>query len=246
MRLVTRLLVILPLTLALGLSVAPGALRAQSGPCCIVPDVNGTADHPPSCQVGYTGLMQVLNGLPSGSSLQAPSDLGGGPGFMGLTQVPGGALGGMDENWNAILVLQLSGTGVFLGYNRTVSVAVVGETYSAPRIPFTTPQTFATDLFRLQGQLPPGDPDFDLLRITAGTGFGLPSPGLTTFAQLAGGWAPDSFFDITWRIDFIGHPGGPFGGMSGSTTGTSRFALCHSDPTTAKRGSWGALKVLYR
>ncbi|MGH7178896.1 MAG: hypothetical protein ACREJC_16085 [Tepidisphaeraceae bacterium] len=30
-------------------------------------------------------------------------------------------------------------------------------------------------------------------------------------------WAVDSFFDITYRIDFVGHPGVPFTGMSGST-----------------------------
>jgi hypothetical protein len=33
----------------------------------------------------------------------------------------------------------------------------------------------------------------------------------------------DSFFDITYRIDFVGAPGGPLGGMSGSTTGTIRM-----------------------
>src|SRR5262249_31616857 len=40
---------------------------------------------------------------------------------------------------------------------------------------------------------------------------------------LAGSWNVDSFFDITYRIDFVGHAGGPLGGMSGSTTGTIRM-----------------------
>jgi hypothetical protein len=75
----------------------------------------------------------------------------------------------------------------------------------------------------LQGQIT-GDPDFDLLRVTAGSAFGLPSPGHTTLTQLPGGnWNVDSFFDITYRIDFIGRAGGPLGGMSGSTTGTIRM-----------------------
>src|SRR6185436_526698 len=69
-----------------------------------------------------------------------------------------------------------------------------------------------------------GDPDFDLLRVTAGNDFGMPSPGHTTLTQLPGGnWDVDSFFDITYRIDFVGKAGGPFGGMSGSTTGTIRM-----------------------
>lgn len=77
----------------------------------------------------------------------------------------------------------------------------------------------------MQGQVS-GDPDFDLLRITAGTSFGLPSPGQTTLTDLGGGnWFVDSFFDITYRIDFIGAPGGILAGMSGSTTGTDPYTF---------------------
>jgi hypothetical protein len=99
-------------------------------------------------------------------------------------------------------------------------------------------------LIGIQGQLPPGDPDFDLLRITAGTSFGMPSPGHTTLMRLPGGnWAVDSFFDITYRIDFVGHPGGPFGGMSGSTTGTIRMQVGEHipEPTTACLVGLGAI-----
>src|SRR5207248_11775251 len=92
-------------------------------------------------------------------------------------------------------------------------------------------QSFDTDMQGIQGQLPAGDPDFDLLRITAGSGFGLPSPGHTTLTrQPSGNWAVDSFFDITYRIDFVGHTGGHVGGMSGSTTGTSRMIAVPTRP----------------
>src|SRR5262249_42356891 len=64
---------------------------------------------------------------------------------------------------------------------------------------------------------------FDLLRITAGDNFGLPSPGHTTLTQVGTNWKVDSFFDITYRIDFVGHAGGHVGGMSGSTTATIRM-----------------------
>jgi hypothetical protein len=89
------------------------------------------------------------------------------------------------------------------------------------------------DLMRMQGQLPPGDPDFDLLRITAGTDFGMPSPGQSTLLQSGPNWNVDSFFDVTYRIDFVGHPGGPFGGMSGSTTATVRIVI---EPEPASLG----------
>jgi hypothetical protein len=72
----------------------------------------------------------------------------------------------------------------------------------------------------LQGQLY-GDPDFDVLRITAGSVFGLPSPGNTTLTQLPNGnFQVDSFFDITYRIEFQGAPGGQLDGLNGTTQGS--------------------------
>lgn len=123
-----------------------------------------------------------------------------------------------------MLQLTLSGTG------RVLNLPTSGEIMTSPRTPGDPVQSFDTDMRRLQGQLSPGDPDFDLLRITAGTGFGLPSPGHTMLTKLPdGNWAVDSFFDITYRIDFVGAPGGSLAGQSGSTTGTIRLKnMCPS------------------
>src|SRR3989338_2531066 len=112
-----------------------------------------------------------------------------------------------------ILSMTLSGSG------RVLNLPTNGQINTAPRTPGDPLQAFDTEMFKLEGQLPIGDPDFDLLRITAGTGFGLPSPGHTTLTQLPdGNWAVDSFFDITYRIDFVGAPSGAWAGQSGSTT----------------------------
>jgi hypothetical protein len=74
------------------------------------------------------------------------------------------------------------------------------ETHVAPRVIGKHMQSFDTDMYALQTQIT-GDPDFDLLRITAGTGFGMPSPGHTTLTRRASGdWNVDSFFDITYRV----------------------------------------------
>ncbi|TSC68120.1 MAG: hypothetical protein G01um101466_547 [Parcubacteria group bacterium Gr01-1014_66] len=117
-----------------------------------------------------------------------------------------------------MLQLTLSGSG------RVLHVPVNGGMRTNPRTPGDLVQSFDTDMSQLQGQLPSGDPDFDLLRITAGAGFGLPSPGHTTLTmQPDGNWAVDSFFDITYRIDFVGAPGGPLAGQSGSNTSTLRL-----------------------
>ncbi len=140
----------------------------------------------------------------------------------------------------------MQGTGALAAYNRVLVMPgqpgpggvasffdpafnVTGSSYevhAAPRTAFAPVQSYNTDLFRMQSQIVGvGDPDFDLLRLTAGTDFGLPSPGHTTLTQVGPNWNVESFFDITYRIDFVGHPGGPFGGMSGSSTGMSRFQI---------------------
>lgn len=136
---------------------------------------------------------------------------------------PSGGAGEQTEQAMATLDMTMTGTGGLV-YNRHLQMPISFEADTGSRTLGTTPQMFPTDMKTIQGQLPIGDPDFDLLRITAGTSFGLPSPGHTTLTQLGpNNWNVDSFFDITYRIDFVGHPGGPFTGMSGSTTGTSRI-----------------------
>lgn len=241
MRFATRLL--LASGLALGL-VLPTVALAQIPPPCWVPDNgSGTADHPPSYPLGYVGQMQISNGLPPGTTININAAL---LAFTGLVQVPGGGLGGRQETWTATLQMSLTGTGSLLGYNRNLNIPISsGESHSAPRTLFAPLQSFNTDLFRLQGQIVL-DPDFDLLRVTAGTAFGMPSPGHTIFTQNGTGWALDSFFDITYRIDFVGKAGGTFGGMSGSTTGLDRFEMCHDASTPAHKSTWGRLKQLYR
>jgi hypothetical protein len=225
------------------LLVAVPAL-AQVEECCWLPDNgNGTADLPPNCSVGYAGPMQIRDGLPPGSTLNAAARL---VNFTAVVRNPGGTLGGETHQWNADLELALTGTGVFAAYNRFLVIPVNGQTHSAPRTPFAPVQSFAMDLYALQGQITL-DPDFDLLRVTAGAAFGMPSPGQTVLTQSGSGWAVDSFFDITSRIDFIGRPGGPFGGMSGSTTDQLvRFDMCHEQPTPAVPATWGHLKASYR
>ncbi len=241
----TRLSLLLLTTFTLATMVIPRDAGAQSGPCCVVPDNGGgTANHPPACPNGYSGQMVIINGLPAGATIDIAAIIAN---FASLLQVPGGALGGNKENWSVAAPLALTGTGPMLGFNRSLVMNMTGETHSAPRVAFAPSQSFNTDLYSMQGVIASiGDPDFDFLRITAGTGFGQPSPGHTIFTQSAGAWDVDSFFDIYYRVDFIGAPGGALGGLSGSTTGTYRFSMCHQRPTSTRRGTWGEVKAYYR
>ena len=119
----------------------------------------------------------------------------------------------------------MTGTGSLAGFNRLIQVDMTSEVHAGPRIPGNTVQTFPTDYFALNGQIF-GDPDFDSLIITGGTDFGLPSPGQTTMTKRIGdSFSVDSFFDLTYRIDFVGTPGSPLEALAGSTIGTLRMAV---------------------
>jgi hypothetical protein len=212
---------------------------------CVVPDNDGTATLPPAgCDYLPRSEYQIIDGLPAGTTVRVsgihrnftcPAQ-GAPPAACDFfpspaCEQPGGALGGQEECAESSLDLTLQGTGTLAGWTRTVSIPVGFETHVGPRHPGEPVQSFSTDMFRLQGQLPAGDPDFELLRITGGTDFGMPSPGQTKLTNIGGGnWAVDSYFDITHRIDFIGAAGGHLGGMSGSTTGTIRMATGSGTP----------------
>jgi hypothetical protein len=186
--------------------------------------------------VNEGGTFDIINGLPPGTQINSNGMISN---FFDITRTPD-PLGGELDDYSAFLQLQMTGTGALGGYHRFVQIPLSGvganQMAHKPRVPGDLIQSFDSDMFRLSGQLPIGDPDFDLLRITAGTDFGMPSPGHTTLTKLPNGnWNVDSFFDITYRIDFIGAPGGPLAGMSGSTTATIRI---HQGGPTTGGGTW--------
>lgn len=208
-----------------------------NNPCVVTETGTGTV-HLPPVGCGYrsppSDLFQIIDGLPPGNTIDIPGDI---TNFMcsvtnGLCTfalpptcyAPGGVLGGERSCAKATFPMAMQGTGGLGSFSRFISMPIELEIHAAPRTPFMPVQAFPTQLYRMFGQVT-GDPDFDLLRITAGNDFGLPSPGHTTLRQLPGGnWAVDSFFDITYRIDFVGAPGGALAGRSGSTTGTVRVS----------------------
>lgn len=247
-----------PLALASVAAIVAAASPALAGVALIVPDNGtGTATLPPVGGLYHTpdDDMQIIDGLPPGTTIDADATLhsfswDNDPptvySFPDVQNQAGGTLGGRQWASEGVLNFPLLGTGTLDGFSRNIDVPVSFEIHSGPVTPFAAVQSFDTDLFRLFGQIT-GDPDFDLLRIVAGTDFGLPSPGHTTLTQLPGGnWAVDSFFDITYRIDFVGAPGGPLAGMSGSTTATVRFQAGIPAPSAAALLGVAGLTTLRR
>ena len=202
----------------------------------------GTANLPLST-VPYRNIderLLIIDGLPPGTTIAFDTEMLP----LNIISSPPDVSWQVDSFFDVFTELSLDGTGSLAGYHRDITIpSGAASVHWGPRTPGNPVQNISADWNQLQMQII-GDPDFDLLRITGGTNFGLPSPGHTTLTQLAGGnWAVDSFFDITYRIDFVGAPGSLLGGRSGSTTGTIRMAAT-PEPTTMALLGLGSLVML--
>ncbi len=136
--------------------------------------------------------------------------------------------GGERETFLSTLYMRMKGTGELKDFERGINMRNVNCIVDTGKRELGKPvQTFPNDMAKLQGQIPPGDPDFAELKIVAGVDFGFPSPGQTTLIrQGAPGdpFAVDSFFDIKYQIDFVGAEGSKWlEGMKGSTKGEVRM-----------------------
>ncbi|MCK4412508.1 MAG: T9SS type A sorting domain-containing protein [Candidatus Eisenbacteria sp.] len=206
----------------LGIIAASGILClgvAWAEPCIAPDNGTGTIDFPPNCPYDHPAdPMMLIDGLPPGTTIELHGPL---TNFHNVVNVPGGSLGGEICTFNAFFEWEAIGTGDLTGFHRYLIVPVEGEMHIGPRNPGDPIQSFPADLYRLTGELF-GDPDFCVLRIVAGSDYGLPGPGETTLTQLpSGDFAVDSFFDITYQIEFLGCPGSPLEGFAGITVGTA-------------------------
>ncbi len=169
---------------------------ALAGLCEIDDNGTGTINLPPDCPDGYIGILNIIEGLPPGSTITGEAIL---TDIYGQSTIPGGILGGEGHAFGATLHWTATGTDMLSGFQRQLAIPVDCEMHSAPRTPGDPVQIFANDMIFLHGQIT-GDPDFSNLDIIAGDGTGLPSPGSTTLTELPGGGSVAlDIFDIRGR-----------------------------------------------
>ena len=227
-------------------TVAMAPIAAQSAPCIVPDDGNGTTEIPPvGCvYVSPSETYTIVDGLPPGTTIELKPvhrdfDCGMSCG------APGGDLGGEVEDYSETLIFLATGTGELDGFKRVLFLPGSTQTQSAPRTPGDPVQTFDTDFSSYLAATAAGDPDFAVLQIVAGTSFGLSSPGQTTLTTLGNGtFMVDSFFDIAYQISFEGAPGGALEGLAGITAGTLRVeAAMERNPCSAPDSGTGTVML---
>jgi len=206
---------------------------ASADECEVTEGPPGTITMPPAgCDyLNEGGVLNIVDDLPTGTTIDIDMEhkgffCGEVQGQMapcsialpsGTCEGPGGSLGGTVACFYSEAVFSMTGTGQLAGFSRTITLPITTEVHIAPRTPGDPVQSFDTEMVKFDGQLF-GDPDFDILRIRAGSNFGLTSPGHTTLTDIGGGiFAVDSFFDLDYEIEFQGAPGSALEGFSGTT-----------------------------
>jgi hypothetical protein len=228
--------------------MAPAAMAG-----CEMPNAAGTVVLPdPNCPyLSPDDFHMVVDGLPPGTTIVVTGIhrdfLCGQGGIPGTCATPDSS-GGETEVFDSILEMQMEGTGALAGFQRTLLVQVQCVTHTDPRTPGDAVQSFDTEMVHMLGAVA-GDPDFDFFGVRAGSNFGLPSPGHTTLTRLGppgSNFAVDSFFDITYEIEFQGAPGSALHGLAGTTQGTVHMVIADGGTVSVQKQSWSNMKGVYR
>jgi hypothetical protein len=215
-------------------------------PCpCVLPDNGaGTVTMPPECTEGYLGWLTIDTGI-VGGTIEIDATL---TGFLGVTEYVGGGLGGTQSSFDAMMVMEMSGTGSLAGYSRMIFMPLPSSVIDwGPRVLGDPTQVFPSDIFDLSGEVF-GDPDFDVLQFRTGSSLALPGAGSTTLTRLGppgSDFQVDSFFDVEYEIEYVGAPGSILEGYTGIVQRMTRLQTCPG-MSPVEEMTWGTIKAMFR
>ena len=215
---------------------------------CIVEPNGGTAELPPAgCPyLSANAIHFIVGGLPPGTQVNLQGNHGNFVCNGGCeTPPPSGTLNSF-ENFNSTLTFDLTGTGLLESLDCTLTipnVPVLVET--GPRDLGAETQTIAAEMKSMDTTFTNDTTCnlFSSLQIEAGSDQGLaPSTGMTTLQEVTtplqfnstsrratgedaevGDYKVNSYFDVNFRMTWVGKPGGPLAGMSGTHVGQVRM-----------------------
>jgi hypothetical protein len=244
MRTAARLVISVAIVVVALVGLRVSAVAQDPCPCELPDNGAGTVTMPPDCLDGYVGYLEIVDGLVA-ATIDIDATLFD---FQNVLEIIGGSLGGTQSAFDATLRLEMSGTGALNGFTRTIHMPVSGVADWGPRVLGDAVQGFAGELVSLEGEII-FDPDFDELRFRTGSDLGLPASGTTLLTRLGGVgsvFQVDSFFDISYEIEFVGAAGSIIEDMNGTTTGRDGTLELCSSASLVDGVSWGTIKALYR
>jgi hypothetical protein len=203
---------------------ASAYIAVGGGPCNV--GANGQPV-PPNCT--YRTPQQIhAQGLQNQINLSASHG-----GFANVTTQTGGIYHGEVERFDSTLTFHIEGINELQGVTATVTVPAHCETHIGPRDAKADFQRFDTMMYDLQGVA--SDANFESVKIVAGMGNGLPSPGSTTLTRnREGGYLVNSSFQMNYRIELVGRAGGKFDGVLISEEGVATVTAYANETTAAK------------
>ncbi|HEV7506619.1 MAG TPA: hypothetical protein VGS07_17115 [Thermoanaerobaculia bacterium] len=134
-----------------------------------------------------------------------------------LQEFDGGILKGTVEIGSSVVTFDVTGGGSLAGFHHVFTMPASFEVHSAPNDPRQEIDSFATNMYRIEGR--GSDDVFESIHLIGGTGNGYPSPGQMTFISKGKDVLVDSFFNIGFRLEIQGAKGGPFDGFSDAVVG---------------------------
>lgn len=194
---------------------------AAAAPCEVTPEPNGDIILPPA-GCSYQGNIDTIHAVLATAKPDTKIIIDANhweflcqAGHLKYCTRKGGPLGQIEE-FESALTLNVTVVSPSGSTSGSVTIPTQVKVASGPLNAISGPFNTPTEMLQIMGSGSDGF-FFDSLTITAGSDFGYPSPGQVSIGPISpnGTVSLQSSFDIGFRMEFTGAPGGPLDGLDG-------------------------------